>query len=453
MQRRYGGWFARGCSGTWSGPRFLLRRRAVAPAFLPVVAALAFVLLCLGARPAEAQLQPTVTPTVDCVEYEADTNTLTGHFGYNSTYSDTHTIQYGSNNFFLPIPNFRAQPHTFEPGTHRNVFVTQMDLSGTSTELIWSLDWNRAVATNAPDQYCATDVSLSQSADPGPVLSGEELTYTLTATNNGPVQATGVKVTDPLPGGADLVSAGASQGSCSGTETVTCDIGTLGKDGSAQVTVSVKPGDTGSLVNTASIEAIQPDPYSSNNTATSKVLVVAPPAVTTGPAADLAPDGTPLYATVDPNGSETTYRFEYGPDASYGQGTGEQTAVEGGGIVQAIVGGLEPDTTYHYRLLATNAHGTAESDNRTFTTPGEAPPEEGRNTAPTFGKTSPARGSRTRDRTPTIRATVRDAQTDLARSNAALWVDGRRVESSRMTVRRIGSPIRQSGSSPAGTRS
>lgn len=48
------------------------------------------------------------------------------------------------------------------------------------------------------------------------------------------------------------------------------------------------------------------------------------------------------------------------------------------------------------------------------------------NTAPSITVVRPVPGSRTRDRTPTVSATVRDAQTNLAKSNVLLYVDGRR---------------------------
>lgn len=49
------------------------------------------------------------------------------------------------------------------------------------------------------------------------------------------------------------------------------------------------------------------------------------------------------------------------------------------------------------------------------------------NTAPTISSIRPAPGSKTRDRTPLLSATVRDVQTDLAKSSAELFIDGRRI--------------------------
>jgi Tol biopolymer transport system component len=49
------------------------------------------------------------------------------------------------------------------------------------------------------------------------------------------------------------------------------------------------------------------------------------------------------------------------------------------------------------------------------------------NTAPTVTNLQPSPGSTTRDRTPTIRATAKDLQTDLAKANVRLTVDGKAV--------------------------
>jgi Tol biopolymer transport system component len=49
------------------------------------------------------------------------------------------------------------------------------------------------------------------------------------------------------------------------------------------------------------------------------------------------------------------------------------------------------------------------------------------NTAPTVTNLQPSPNSTTRDKTPTIRATVKDLQTDLAKANVRLTVDGKAV--------------------------
>jgi uncharacterized repeat protein (TIGR01451 family) len=85
----------------------------------------------------------------------------------------------------------------------------------------------------------AADLSLTKSATPESVTVGENVTYTITVTNNGPGAADGVTVTDALPAGATLVSANASQGSCSGTTTVSCSLGSLASGASATVTIVV----------------------------------------------------------------------------------------------------------------------------------------------------------------------------------------------------------------------
>jgi hypothetical protein len=93
-----------------------------------------------------------------------------------------------------------------------------------------------------------------------------------------------------------------------------------------------------------------------------------------------------LSADVTPNDLATTYRFEYGTTAAYGSQTTAGSAGSGPApvAVYATLGGLAPETTYHFRVVATHASGTTTGADATFTTaaapappPAAAPPAAG----------------------------------------------------------------------------
>ncbi len=156
----------------------------------------------------------------------------------------------------------------------------------------------------------SADVALTKEAAPDPVTAGNELTYTITATNDGPSDAQDVTVTDPLPAGTTFVSATPSQGSCTGTTTVTCGLGTLTDGASATITlvVHVDPGTPGGTVitNTATVTSPQPevtaataDPADANNSASVSVTVLArPEAPQSVPATGSAGTATAAFAVV-----------------------------------------------------------------------------------------------------------------------------------------------------------
>jgi hypothetical protein len=100
------------------------------------------------------------------------------------------------------------------------------------------------------------------------------------------------------------------------------------------------------------------------------------PSVVTGDATNRHQTSVTLHGTVNPNGSSTTYFFQWGPTNGYGD-TGRTFSAGSGTTARAVadsIGGLTPGTTYHYRLVATNQNGTSTGADRTFTTTGPPPP-------------------------------------------------------------------------------
>ena len=96
----------------------------------------------------------------------------------------------------------------------------------------------------------------------------------------------------------------------------------------------------------------------------------AAPTVATGPARNVTPATATLTGTVNPNGGETDYYFEYGAGKSYGTKTPLTPAGNGTKRVNASasIAGLTPNSTYHYRLVAVGA-STVNGGDRTFATP------------------------------------------------------------------------------------
>jgi hypothetical protein len=99
-------------------------------------------------------------------------------------------------------------------------------------------------------------------------------------------------------------------------------------------------------------------------------VAAGPPSATTGSAKNVTQSGATVTGTVDPQGMATTYRFEYGTSSSYGLQTAEVDAGSGTGAVDASadLSGLTTDTTYHYRVVATNAAGVTRGADRTLKT-------------------------------------------------------------------------------------
>lgn len=160
----------------------------------------------------------------------------------------------------------------------------------------------------------SADLSLWKESFPVVIPVDSEFTYRLFAINNGPSQATGVFVVDPLPSGVLVQSATSTQGFCTITgNTVNCQIGTLAPNQRVSIRITAKPLVIDTFENTASIysDNLVPDPNPGNNTANAITQVI--------PSANLSVTKTASSETVI-LGEDLTYTIvvtNHGPaDAS-----------------------------------------------------------------------------------------------------------------------------------------
>ncbi|MCX6243594.1 MAG: T9SS type A sorting domain-containing protein [Bacteroidetes bacterium] len=100
-----------------------------------------------------------------------------------------------------------------------------------------------------------------------------------------------------------------------------------------------------------------------------------PTVVTTAATAVLATTAT-VNGTVNANGNSSTVSFDYGLTTTYGSTIAGVPSPVTGSVVTTVSAGLTgllPGTLYHYRVKATNAGGTSNGGDLTFTTAPDFP--------------------------------------------------------------------------------
>ncbi|MGP0100938.1 MAG: hypothetical protein ACLPUT_04855 [Solirubrobacteraceae bacterium] len=94
-------------------------------------------------------------------------------------------------------------------------------------------------------------------------------------------------------------------------------------------------------------------------------------------ATQVAATSATLQSQIDPNGHDTAYQFQYGTESCRGNpgactdAPSEPADIGSGEVAVADsvqLQGLQPDTTYYYRVVASNSLGTSDGIERTFTT-------------------------------------------------------------------------------------
>lgn len=201
-----------------------------------------------------------------------------------------------------------------------------------------------SVTTGAPDALGPSSIKAAGTVNP----------------NNSTVTSCVIEYGTSLPSGAS-VPCNPSPGSGSSAVAVTAEIGGLNPQTTYEYRViATSAAGTG----TGTIE-----------TATTTAPA---PTVTTGGASAIASSSAVLHGTVDPNGGEvTSCAIEYGTTLPSVE-TAPCSPVPGSGTSPIGVTGtatfLTADTTYEYRVVATNAGGTSVGATQMFTTASEEAP-------------------------------------------------------------------------------
>ncbi|HEY2324730.1 MAG TPA: hypothetical protein VGJ82_17865 [Thermoanaerobaculia bacterium] len=144
-------------------------------------------------------------------------------------------------------------------------------------------------------------LAITKAGAPDPVTAGTDLTYTITASNNGDVALDAAAIRDPLPPSTTFVSIAAPGGwSCAGTSTITCSAPGMAAMSSAVFTlvVHVDPATpAGSLTNTAFFDTTSGGrDQTISGSASTQVVVSADLSITKSDAPDpVMPDGNITY--------------------------------------------------------------------------------------------------------------------------------------------------------------
>jgi uncharacterized repeat protein (TIGR01451 family) len=200
---------------------------------------------------------------------------------------------------------------------------------------------NNSATANTTVSPAIANLVVTMTDSPDPAFVGGNLTYTVSLSNLGSSPASDVVVSGAVPDGINLVSATPTQGTCSATTPLTCNLGTLSGSGSSTISIVVTPTTEGVKSFTVSATSTTADANPSNNSATSTTAVGEP-----GPGIqgmiDLAADGDTIlvptgnYAGgIDFKGKNVTLQSQSGPAV---------TVINGGGGTAVRMG---PDGTIH----------------------------------------------------------------------------------------------------------
>jgi uncharacterized repeat protein (TIGR01451 family) len=123
------------------------------------------------------------------------------------------------------------------------------------------------------------ELSISNIDSPDPLNANVELSYLLTVSNNSLIDASGVVVTDTLPGSVQFIRTNPPQGCSHVASNVVCSLNTIAANSTASVTIVVNPTVDGFITNTAIVGSPGYELDLSSNTSQAVTLIAVPPTV------------------------------------------------------------------------------------------------------------------------------------------------------------------------------
>lgn len=259
-------------------------------------------------------------------------------------------------------------------GTISNTATVTSDGTETNTNN------NSATQQTVIDRTVDLAVTKTDSVDP--VVPGNQMTYTLVVTNNGPSDSSGVVLTDTLPAGLTLASNTTSQGTVSNSgSTVTAALGNLAAGATATVTLTVNVASsvTAAFTNTATVTSNETDSVPANNTASEPTAVDRQfdLRVVKSDSADPATPGGTLTYTIDvfndgpSDATNITLTDTLPAGVTFASGTTGLTA--NGQVVTATIASLASGATSQFTIIVNidpAASGTISNQASVSTTAG-----------------------------------------------------------------------------------
>ena len=219
----------------------------------------------------------------------------------------------------------------------------------------WYVDTVAITTTSYVCCTASTDLAVTLSAAPDPVLAGQNLSYTLSVANLGPASASSVTLTDALPDSVTFVSA--SPGCVNLGGAVVCSVGTLPSGSATNFTVVVTPWAGGLITNTLTVASPTPDPDPTNNIATLLTTVDAPPTITVQPNSQaVLPDANVVLQVTAAGTAPLGFQWRF-----------NGTNLDGAAAAALTIPNVQIAQAGSYTVLVTNAFGSTLSSNAIVT--------------------------------------------------------------------------------------